>query len=123
MVKILLTLLFANSLIAHDSNEHHADGGIHHSPTTSEFNENPTAPYDYFANFEGNYTDTDGDGMTDVAEQRYNYNPYDPKSRPVDIGYFYEQGSHMSESWIRRSHRWSPDDLLCTLDLTTGQKI
>ena len=53
MVKILLTLLFANSLIAHDSNEHHADGGIHHSPTTSEFNENPTAPYDYFANFEG----------------------------------------------------------------------
>ena len=110
MVKILLTLLFANSLIAHDSNEHHADGGIHHSPTTSEFNENPTAPYDYFANFEGNYTDTDGDGMTDVAEQRYNFNPYDPKSRPVDIGYFYEQGSHIGI--VDSQPTGSPDDLM-----------
>lgn len=110
MDKILLTLLFANSLIAHDSNEHHADGDIHHSPTTSEFNENPTAPYDYFANFEGNYTDTDGDGMTDVAEQRYNFNPYDPKSRPVDIGYFYEQGSHIGI--VDSQPTGSPDDLM-----------
>ena len=35
----------------------------------SAFSDNPTAPSDYFLKFEGDYTDTDGDGMTDVAEK------------------------------------------------------
>ena len=62
---------------------------------SSAFTDNPTAPYDYFKKFEGDYTDTDGDGMTDVAEKRYGFDPKDAESRPVDNGYFIAEDDHV----------------------------
>ena len=33
--------------------------------------------------YEGNFTDSDGDGMTDLAEIKYGFNPNDPNSYPM----------------------------------------
>ena len=49
---------------------------------TSVFAQNPTAPNNYLENYSGDFTDTDGDGMTDVAELRYGFNPNDSMSFP-----------------------------------------
>ena len=49
---------------------------------TSLFSENETAPVNFLINYEGDFTDTDGDGMTDVYEIKYGYNPYDSYSFP-----------------------------------------
>ena len=44
--------------------------------------ENLTAPHELLRNYGGDYTDTDGDGMTDVAESKYGYDGLDPQSVP-----------------------------------------
>lgn len=44
---------------------------------------NPTAPNIYTQYLSGDFTDTDGDGMTDVAEKKYGYDHTDPDSFPA----------------------------------------
>ena len=44
--------------------------------------ENWTAPHELLSNYRGDYTDTDGDGMTDLAESKYGFDRLDPKSFP-----------------------------------------
>ena len=46
--------------------------------------ENPTAPIDALKYYSGDFTDTDGDGMTDVAERKYGYDPLDNTSNPTN---------------------------------------
>jgi hypothetical protein len=43
---------------------------------------NPTAPNKQTRILRGDFTDTDGDGMTDVAEKKYGFNPNDRNSFP-----------------------------------------
>lgn len=45
-------------------------------------NINSTAPVAELTNYGADFTDTDGDGMTDVAELRYGFNPNDKNSYP-----------------------------------------
>lgn len=45
-------------------------------------NINSTAPIAELTNYGADFTDTDGDGMTDVAELRYGFNPNDKNSFP-----------------------------------------
>jgi len=45
-------------------------------------NINSTAPVAELTNYGADFTDTDGDGMTDVAELRYGFNPNDKDSYP-----------------------------------------
>tara|TARA_B100001093_G_C26841469_1_gene1020767 strand:+ start:598 stop:3333 length:2736 start_codon:yes stop_codon:yes gene_type:complete len=45
-------------------------------------NVNPTAPLNELTNYGADFTDTDGDGMTDVAELRYGFDPNDKNSYP-----------------------------------------
>jgi len=52
-----------------------------HATSAQEIN--PTAPNDYLKYYSGDFTDTDGDGMSDVAEKRYGYNPTDDTSFPT----------------------------------------
>ena len=47
---------------------------------------NPTAPNALTAFLSGNFKDTDGDGMTDVAEKKYGYDPTDKKNFPMEPG-------------------------------------
>jgi hypothetical protein len=49
---------------------------------TTLFSENETAPVNFLINYEGDFTDIDGDGMTDVYELKYGYNPSDSSSFP-----------------------------------------
>ncbi|MDP6924072.1 MAG: thrombospondin type 3 repeat-containing protein [Candidatus Scalindua sp.] len=49
---------------------------------------NPTAPNTLTAFLSGNFKDSDGDGMTDVAEKKYGYDPNDKKSFPEEPGNF-----------------------------------
>ena len=51
--------------------------------TTSVFAVNPTAPTQQLKSYSGDFTDTDGDGMTDVYEVKYGYDPNDSGSFPV----------------------------------------
>ena len=44
--------------------------------------ENLTAPHELLRNYGGDYTDTDGDGMTGVAESKYGYDALDSQSFP-----------------------------------------
>jgi hypothetical protein len=53
--------------------------------------ENPTAPIDLLKSYSGDFTDTDGDGMTDVAETLYGYDPTDADSFPT-YDYFIDDG-------------------------------
>ena len=46
------------------------------------FAENQTAPTDTLKSWVGDFTDTDNDGMTDVAELKYGYDPTDGNSFP-----------------------------------------
>ena len=48
----------------------------------SESYNNPTAPHDLLRQYLGNFTDSDGDGMTDSAENKYGYDPVDEGSLP-----------------------------------------
>ncbi|MFX0094649.1 MAG: hypothetical protein ACFFBD_23135, partial [Candidatus Hodarchaeota archaeon] len=48
---------------------------------------NPTAPNDLTKYLTGNFTDSDGDGMTDVAENFYGFNASDPLSFPQEPEY------------------------------------
>ncbi len=48
---------------------------------------NPTAPNDLTKYLTGNFTDSDGDGMTDVAENKYGFNASDPLSFPQEPEY------------------------------------
>ena len=57
---------------------------------------NPTAPNDAFLYVTGDFTDSDGDGMTDVAENRFGYDPNDATSFPKET-YFLEENSTMTE--------------------------
>ena len=57
---------------------------------------NPTAPNDAFSYVTGDFTDSDGDGMTDVAENRFGYDPNDATSFPTET-YFLEENSTMTE--------------------------
>ena len=43
-------------------------------------NVNTTAPIDELNHYGADFTDTDGDGMTDVAELRYGFDPNDKNS-------------------------------------------
>ncbi len=43
---------------------------------------NPTASNRWVASLRGDFTDSDGDGMTDVAERRFGYDPLDADSFP-----------------------------------------
>ena len=45
---------------------------------------NPTAPNGLVKYLSGDFTDTDGDGMTDVAETKYGFNLNDPSSFPAE---------------------------------------
>jgi hypothetical protein len=49
--------------------------------------ENLSAPHGLLKHYGGDYTDTDEDGMTDLAESKYGYDPFDPSSFPkYDFG-------------------------------------
>ena len=52
--------------------------------STSERWTNPTAPNDLIKYLSGDFTDTDGDGMTDVAEIKYGFDPQDMSSFPSE---------------------------------------
>ena len=43
---------------------------------------NSTAPHDLLRHYFGDFTDSDGDGMTDSAEIKYGYDPFDEESLP-----------------------------------------
>lgn len=43
---------------------------------------NQTAPHSLLEHYEGDFTDSDGDGMTDLAELKYGFDPSDSKSFP-----------------------------------------
>ena len=45
---------------------------------------NPTAPNDLTAHLSGDFTDTDGDGMTDEAERKYGFDSQDALSFPSE---------------------------------------
>jgi len=45
---------------------------------------NPTAPNEQTRYLSGDFTDTDGDGMTDAAEIKYGFDPMDPGSFPEE---------------------------------------
>ena len=45
---------------------------------------NPTAPNDLTRHLSGDFTDTDGDGMTDAAERKYGFDPHDSSSFPTE---------------------------------------
>jgi len=91
---------------------------------------NPTAPNEQTKFLSGDFTDTDGDGMTDAAELKYGFDPKDPQSFPVEppivadiiipitesgIGAWYEPGSHQI------TIKWkNPDDGSYSLDLYNG---
>ena len=45
---------------------------------------NPTAPNELTKYLSGDFTDSDGDGMTDVAERKYGYDPMDVSSFPAE---------------------------------------
>ena len=45
---------------------------------------NPTAPNDLTAHLSGDFTDTDGDGMTDAAERKYGFDAQDALSFPSE---------------------------------------
>jgi hypothetical protein len=45
---------------------------------------NPTAPNDQTQYLTGDFTDSDGDGMTDTAENKYGFNANDPLSFPQE---------------------------------------
>ena len=45
-------------------------------------NVNTTAPIDELNYYGADFTDTDGDGMTDVTELRYGFDPNDKNSFP-----------------------------------------
>ncbi len=54
------------------------------SPTPAPRWTNPTAPNDLTKYLSGDFTDSDGDGMTDVAERKYGYDPMDVSSFPAE---------------------------------------
>ncbi len=45
---------------------------------------NPTAPNEYVKFLAGDFTDTDGDGMTDIAELKYDFDPNNAASFPEE---------------------------------------
>lgn len=45
---------------------------------------NPTAPNELTKNLSGDFTDSDGDGMTDAAEEKYGFDPDDALSFPAE---------------------------------------
>ena len=45
---------------------------------------NPTAPNDLTKHLSGDFTDSDGDGMTDAAEEKYGFDPADALSFPAE---------------------------------------
>ena len=45
---------------------------------------NPTAPNDLTKHLSGDFTDSDGDGMTDAAERKYGFDPMDASSFPAE---------------------------------------
>ena len=45
---------------------------------------NPTAPNGLTVHLSGDFTDTDGDGMTDAAEEKYGFDPRDALSFPTE---------------------------------------
>ena len=48
----------------------------------SESYTNPTAPNDSLKYHLGDFTDSDGDGMTDSAEKKYGFDPFNKNSFP-----------------------------------------
>ena len=67
MKKLILFLLLFNYVSGHGPNGHSGDH------TDSDHSTNP----DHLVNYIGDFTDTDGDGMTDVAEIKYGFDPRD----------------------------------------------
>ena len=101
------------------------------SVSTLDPTANPTAPNDLTAHLSGDFTDSDGDGMTDVAEFKYGFDPDDSLSFPTepaltagayhhpieysDIGLYYQVDSG------RIYIRWTnPEDGSYRLSLRTG---
>ena len=54
------------------------------SPTPTTRRTNPTAPNELTKYLSGDFTDSDGDGMTDAAERKYGFDPLDPSSFPAE---------------------------------------
>ena len=54
------------------------------TPTSVPRWTNPTAPNDLTKYLSGDFTDSDGDGMTDAAESRYGFDPMDASSFPTE---------------------------------------
>ncbi len=54
------------------------------SPTPAIRWTNPTAPNELTKYLSGDFTDSDGDGMTDAAERKYGFDPLDPSSFPAE---------------------------------------
>ena len=79
MKKLILFLLLFNYVSGHGP---HGHGGDHTDSNT------PSNP-DHLINYLGEFTDADGDGMTDFAETKYGFDPADANSVPnKSTGYF-----------------------------------
>ena len=67
---------------------------------------NPTAPNELLKYLSRDFTDSDGDGMTDVAEKKYGFDPLDASSFPEEPEL---AANYYSEFGIRRSTRDFPE--------------
>lgn len=63
-------------------------------------NPNPTAPNEFVKYLSGDFTDSDGDSMTDVAEKKYGFDPFDAKSFPKELKGTKDTSIQISESGI-----------------------
>ena len=61
-----------------------ASESVKPSPTPTIRWTNPTAPNDLTTYLSVDLTDSDGDGMTDLAERKYRFDPLDPFSFPAE---------------------------------------
>lgn len=78
----------------------------------------------------GDFTDTDGDGMTDAAEAKYGFDPNDPSSFPTEPPIIYaerhpigcpEMGAYYTVHLNRIEVQWTnPNDIEYSLNLRTS---
>lgn len=78
---------------------------------------NPTAPNTYTQYLRGDFTDTDSDGMTDVAEQKYGFDHTDPQSFPSEPTLYTPPQydiNDLTESGIGAKYQFTPGALRLT---------